>query len=125
MHGFAVAIPVRVVAVEVGFVAVGLRRAIGERVVRGDGGARDQQRDRQSREPRGVRGVQGGQGHGLSRFLVSGVRRWRAARASMVAEAARLLHRFPSMQQVVPSKFINWFLVANRLMLTLHRFERG
>jgi hypothetical protein len=41
------------------------------------------------------------------------------------AEPDQPLHRFTSMQQVVPSKFFNWFLVKNRLMLTLVRFEGG
>ncbi|CAG9258133.1 hypothetical protein BDI4_570085 [Burkholderia diffusa] len=41
------------------------------------------------------------------------------------AEPDQALHRFASMQQVVLSKFFNWFLVKNRLMLTLLRFEGG
>jgi len=41
------------------------------------------------------------------------------------AEPNQALHRFASMQQVDPSKFFNWFLVKNRLMLTLLRFEGG
>ncbi|TGN93986.1 MULTISPECIES: hypothetical protein [unclassified Burkholderia] len=41
------------------------------------------------------------------------------------AEPDHALHRFASMQQVDPSKFFNWFLVKNRLMLTLLRFEGG
>ncbi|SOT46271.1 conserved hypothetical protein [Burkholderia cenocepacia] len=41
------------------------------------------------------------------------------------AEPEQALHRFASMQRVVPSKCFNWFLVKNRLMLTLLRFEGG
>ncbi|ESS40003.1 hypothetical protein P355_3142 [Burkholderia cenocepacia KC-01] len=45
--------------------------------------------------------------------------------ARAAAEPDQALHRFVSMQRVVPSKFFNWFLVKNRLMLTLLRFEGG
>ncbi|AUL57536.1 hypothetical protein D0U02_26565 [Burkholderia pseudomallei] len=40
-------------------------------------------------------------------------------RANRAAAARSSIH------QVVLSEFVNWFLVANRLMLTLHRFEGG
>jgi len=55
---------------------------------------------------------------------------WRAPDSALAPLARppnrhQALHRRPSMQPVVPSKFFNWFLVQNRLMLTLLRFEGG